>query len=281
MTIRIGANNYGKQRVRLLRVYRSGDQNHVKELTLGIRFEGDFEMAHTVGDNSKILPTDTMKNTVYALAGKHPVASAEDFSLLLIEHFLKSNRQTTRVIVEAKEDLWARILVGRKEHPAAFVRSGEEKRTALLDATREKTTIRSGLENLTLMKTTQSAFDGFIRDPYTTLKESRDRILATSISADWLYGAGAVDFDAVWEGVRDTLIEVFAEHVSESVQHTLFVMGDAVLGRFDQIREIRLSLPNKHYNLVNLEPFGLDNRGEVFLPTDEPHGLIEATVQRD
>jgi urate oxidase len=281
MTIRIGANNYGKQKVRLLRVSRANEQNHVKELTLGIRFEGDFEMAHTVGDNSKILPTDTMKNTVYALAGKNPVASAEDFSLLLIEYFLRGHRQISRVIVEAREDLWVRILIDGKEHPTAFVRSGEEKRTALLDATREKTTIRSGLENLTLMKTTQSAFDGFIRDAYTTLKESRDRILATSIRADWLYGAGAVDFDAVWEGVRDTLLEVFAEHESESVQHTLFVMGDAVLGRFDQIREIHLSLPNKHYNLVNLEPFGIDNPGRVFLPTDEPHGLIEATVQRD
>lgn len=281
MTIRLGQNNYGKSRVRLLRVTRREDNHEIKELTLAIRFEGDFETAHTEGDNSKILPTDTMKNTVYALARQNRVDAAETFSSVLIEHFLGRNPQVERVHVQSLEHLWARITRNGKPHPSSFVRTGEEKRTALVTGTRSGTTIRAGVKNLIAMKTTNSAFEGFLRDSYTTLKEDRDRILATAIRADWLYDRSEIDFNRVWSGVRKTLLETFAEHDSLSLQHTLYDMGKAVLEEFDAIREIRLSLPNKHYNLVNLSPFGMKNPAEVFLPTDEPHGLIEATLQRD
>jgi urate oxidase len=281
MGIRLGKNSYGKSCVRLLRVRRQEACHDIKELTLEIRFEGDFETAHTTGDNSKILPTDTMKNTVYVLARQHPFEPIEDSSRRLIQHFLAHNPQVKRVEITAAEDLWARISHRGSPHASAFARAGEEKRTAMLDGTRDGIAIRAGIRSLMVLKTTKSVFEGFLRDRYTTLQEDRNRILSTSIRADWLYESGAIEFNRVWDDVRRTLLEAFAEHDSLSLQHTLYAMGEAVLRSFEPIREIHLSLPNKHYNLVDLSTFETDNPCEVFLPTDEPHGQIEATVQRD
>ncbi len=281
MTIRLGQNNYGKSRVRLLRVTRGASKHEIREFTLAIALEGDFETAHNAGDNTKILPTDTMKNTVYALARKNPVDAAETFCGVLVDHFLANNPQVERVHLRAIENLWTRIARDGKPDGFAFVRSGEEKRTALVIGTRSGATFRAGVKNLIAMKTTKSAFEGFIRDPYTTLKEDNKRILATAIRADWLYASAKIDFNRVWGDIRRTLLETFAEHDSLSLQQTLYDMGKAVLENFDAVSEIRLSLPNKHYNLVDLAPFGMTNPGEVFLPIDEPHGLIEATLRRE
>jgi urate oxidase len=281
VSIRLRQNDYGKSRVRLLRVTRREDRREIRELTLSIRFEGDFETAHTEGDNSKILPTDTMKNTVYALARKNPVPSAEAFCGVLIDHFLGRNPQVTRVHVQAVEQLWDRIARDGKPDAFAFVRASEEKRTALVTGTRDGTTIRAGMKNLIALKTTKSAFEGFLRDSYTTLREDRSRIMSTAIRADWLYASAKIDFNRVWNDVRQTLLEAFAEHDSLSLQHTLYAMGKAVLEEHSAIREIRLSLPNKHYHLADLSPFGMTNPSEVFVPTDEPHGLIEATLGKE
>jgi urate oxidase len=281
MAIRLGQNNYGKSRVRLLRVARQEGRHDIKEMSVAIRFEGDFEAAHAKGDNRKILPTDTMKNTVYALARQHPIETIEEFGLHLIDHFLTYNPQVSRVGVDIVESLWARLSQGEKPHATAFLRASEEKRTAALSATRENTTIRAGIENLTVLKTTNSAFDKFLRDPYTTLKEDRNRILSTTIRADWLYPGEDVEFGPLWHGIRQTLLATFAEHKSESVQHTLYAMAETVLQNFDNVLEIHLSLPNKHFNLIDLSPLGMDNPAEVFLPTDEPHGLIEATLRKE
>jgi urate oxidase len=281
MTIKLAENNYGKSRIRLLRVVRQDGRHDIRELTLAISFEGDFETAHTKGDNSKILPTDTMKNTVYVLARQYPVEAVEDFCQHLIEHFLTYNAQVSRVRIEAAENIWNRIAIGGKPHSSAFQRGGDEKRMATLTGTREGTTIRGGIADLIVLKTSKSAFDKFLRDPYTTLKEDRNRILSTSIHADWLYEGGEIEFSQHWHGIRQTILEAFAEHDSESLQHTLYAMGEVVLNNFERVREIRLSLPNKHFNLVDLSPFGMDNPAQVFLPTDEPHGLIEATLRRE
>jgi urate oxidase len=281
VSIHLAHNDYGKSRVRLLRVTRGKDKHEIKELTLAIRLEGDFESAHTKGDNSRILPTDTMKNTVYALARQNPVDAPETFCGLLIDHFLAGNAQIDRVHVHSVEHLWARIERGDAPDGFAFVRTGEEKRTAAVIGTRSKKSVQAGVKNLIALKTTKSAFEGFIRDRYTTLREDRNRILATAIRADWLYDRAKIDFNRVWSDVRRILLETFAAHESLSLQHTLYAMGKSVLEQFGAIREIRLSLPNKHYNLVDLAPLGITNPGEVFLPTDEPHGLIEATLRRE
>jgi urate oxidase len=261
-------------------VARQEGRHDIKELTVAIRFEGDFEAAHTKGDNRKILPTDTMKNTVYALARQHSIETVEEFGLHLVEHFITYNAQVSRVRIKIDEQPWTRLPHGGKPHATAFTRAGGEKRTALLIGTREGTTIRAGVDDLVVLKTTDSAFEDFLRDPFTTLKEDRNRILATAIQADWLYPGDEVEFGPVWHGVRQLLLETFAEHKSFSLQHTLYAMGEAVLNNFENVLEIHLSLPNKHFNLVDLAPLGMDNPAEVFLPTDEPHGSIEATLRK-
>jgi urate oxidase len=281
MAIRLGENNYGKQRVRILQVARHADRHDIKELTVGIRLEGDFEAAHTTGDNRKVLPTDTMKNTVYALAKSHSIKSPEEFCLRLADHFLTHNPQVSCVRIEAAETLWSRLAIEGKPQPHTFTGSGSEKRTAVLAATRKEKTLHAGIDGLVVLKTTDSAFENFLKDEFTTLKEDRNRILATSVRATWLYRENAAEFDSIWQVVRQTLLEAFAAHDSESLQHTLYAMGEAVLRKFPGIREIHLSLPNKHYNLVDLSPFQMENPKEVFLPTDEPHGLIEATVRNN
>ncbi|HET6933099.1 MAG TPA: urate oxidase, partial [Candidatus Acidoferrum sp.] len=268
MAIRLGENNYGKQRVRILQLARHADRHDITELVLGLRLEGDFETAHSKGDNRKVLPTDTMKNTVYALAKQHPIATPDEFCLRLANHFLSRNPQVSRVRIEAAQTLWSRLSVEGRPHPHTFTSSTGEKRTAVLAATREEKELHAGIDGLVVLKTTNSAFEKFLKDEYTTLKEDRNRILATSIHAEWLYQEGEVDFDATWDGVRQTLLETFAGHDSESLQHTLYAMGEAALKKFPSIREIHLSLPNKHYNLVDLTPFGVENPKEIFLPTD-------------
>jgi urate oxidase len=285
MPIHLAENNYGKQRVRLLRLARPNPhrdaRQDVKELTIGIRFEGDFDAAHTKGDNRNILPTDTMKNTVYALARQHPIDTTESFCLHLAEHFRAKNPQASRIHVDAAETLWERLAVGGRLHAHTFTCANNEKRTASVSTTRTEKTIQAGIEGLVVLKATQSAFEGFLRDEFTTLKEARNRILSTIISAEWRYHEDSPPFDTTWNGVRQTMLETFADHESESLQHTLYAMGQAILQNFASVREIHLSLPNRHYNLVDLSPFQLDNPGVVFLPTDEPHGLIEATVRND
>lgn len=281
MAIRLGENNYGKQRVRILQVARHPDRHDIKELTLGIRLEGEFDSAHTKGDNSKVLPTDTMKNTVYALAKQHAIESPEGFCLRLADHFLSRNPQVSCVRIEAAQTLWSRLSVEGKPHPHTFTGSNNEKRTSTLAATREEKSLHAGIDGLVVLKTTDSAFENFLKDEYTTLKDDRNRILATSIRASWFCKDLQAEFDEIWHGVRQTLLEAFAAHDSESLQHTLYAMGEAVLKKFRGVQEIHLALPNRHYNLVDLSAFCLENPKEIFLPTDEPHGLIEATVRND
>src|SRR5277367_3008443 len=202
MAIRLGENSYGKSRVRLLRVARQEGRHDIRELTVSVRFEGDFESAHTKGDNAKILPTDTMKNTVFALARQHSVEPVEEFGLHLMEHFVMYNPQVSRVRLRIDESLWSRVLHGGKPHATAFTRAGGEKRTAVLVGTKEGTTIRAGIRDLVVLKTTNSAFENFMRDPFTTLKEDNNRILSTAIEADWLYPGDDIEFGPTWHGVR-------------------------------------------------------------------------------
>jgi urate oxidase len=275
-------NRYGKSRVRMIKVIRSDNRHELQDLNVKIAFAGGFEAAHTDGDNSRVLPTDTMKNTVYALA--HRSSGAEEieaFALRLAEHFVTNNEEATQVLVEISEHPWARINISGKPHPHSFTRSSDEKRVVWVKATPEAITMTAGIEDLRVLKTTGSAFEGFKRDELTTLKEASDRIFATSINASWVYSAPEVGCRALWRGVKEHILETFAEHDSSSVQHTLYAIGDSVLQNFDEVTEISLSLPNNHCLLVDLAPFGMENRNEIYLPIDEPHGLIEATLRKN
>jgi urate oxidase len=267
------ADTYGKSRVRLIKLARRQERHDLKEITFEILFRGDFASAYEAGDNSKILPTDTIKNTVYAMARRHQIDAIEVFAERLIDHFLKNNPQVSEVRVEMTEHLWSRIA------SAAFTRESQ-KRTALVIGTREGVTIEAGMDDLTVLKSSGSGFEGYIKDPYTTLKETKDRIFATAVRAVWRYAPGVADFNTRWEAIRQTILNTFAAHESRSVQHTLHAIGQEVLKKFPDVAEIELTMPNKHALLVDLSPFGLDNPNEVFLPIDEPSGYIEGKLVR-
>lgn len=277
-------NAYGKSQVRLVKVTRAGDRHSIRDLGVSIAFEGDFDRVYTAGDNSTVLPTDTMKNTVYALASRHPVDPIEEFAQVLGRHFIERNPPVKTVRIDIEEHGWRRVKVGDRHHPHAFIAGSEEKRITKLRIERDGAELESGIEGLMLLKSTGSEFAGYPRDELTTLPETTDRIFATAVSARWRYGASGTgagsDYNGFWWAARQALIEAFAEHHSLSVQHTLYEMGDRVLDACPQVDEVRLTLPNKHHLLVNLKPFGLDNPNEIFVPTTEPYGLIQGTVRR-
>ena len=280
MAIRLAENNYGSSKIHLLRVAKQEGRHDIREIQLSIRFEGDFAAAHIQGDNRKILPADTMKNTAYALARQHSIEPLENFGLHLIEHFLTYNPQVAHVLIQASENIWTRLPHGGKPHASAFARAGNEERTSFLSGTREGTQVRAGIDNLIVLKTTNSAFEDFKKDPYTTLQDEADCILSTIIRADWLYTEDEAEFGPLWHGVRQMLLETFAEHDSQSLQHTLYSMGEAILNNFENVGEIHLSLPNRHFHLADLSLLGMDNPGTVFLPVDEPHATISATLKK-
>lgn len=281
MSVQIVHDNYGKSRIRLMKVARNGVRHELQNLTINIALEGDFEAIHTAGDNSACLPTDTMKNTVYVLAGQtQEIEEVEAFGQRLAAHFLANNSQVSRVIIDIFETGWKRMKFDGHEHSHSFVKGSGEKRTAKITASRDGATVESGVEDLIVLKTTGSGFAGFIKDAFTTLPETTDRIFSTAIKATWRYGNADVATDTVFQAIRQTILKVFADHDSLSVQHTLYAIGEAILGEFAEIEEVAFSLPNIHCLPVDISKFGLENDNRIFVPTDEPHGLIEAKLTR-
>ncbi|MEA2632578.1 MAG: urate oxidase [Chloroflexota bacterium] len=277
--IELASDRYGKAAIRLVRVVRDPAGHRVRDLTVAIALEGAFEAAHTDGDNSMVIATDTMKNTAYAFAKDHLDGSIETYGRAIAEHFL-AEPQVESATVNVRSHQWNAIDVAGTPAPDAFVRGGEGTRMATVTATHAATVVEAGIEEIVVMKTARSAFSGFPRDRYTTLPETDDRLMATKITAVWRYGSPDLDADATFEAVRSTLLEVFADHDSPSVQASVWIMSRAILERHEEIEEIRMVLPNLHHWLVDLSPFGLENDREIYTPTTEPHGLIEATVRR-
>ena len=272
----LGPNQYGKAEVRLVKVTRDTARHSLEDLSITSQLHGDFGAAHTRGDNTHVVATDTQKNTIYALA-RDGVGSPEAFLLRLAGHFTGSFEWVSGGRWAAEQYFWNRI----NGHDHAFSKDKSEVRTAVLLVEGGRQHLVAGISGLTVLKSTGSEFHGFPRDHYTTLAETTDRILATDITATWRYAASWIDYDATYAGVRDTLLATFAGHHSLALQQTIFEMGRAVLERYDEVESVTLSCPNKHHFLVDLEPFGLDNPGEVFFAADRPYGLIQATVVRE
>jgi urate oxidase len=271
---------YGKSGVRLVKLSRHGDRHDLKDLTIAVRFEGDYDQCYTEGDNDGLLPTDTMKNTVYALAADAAFDEPEALGLTLSQHFVEHSPKVQRVRIDITEHPWGRIAIGDREHGQAFVRQGSESRLVTIQRDRGRVTVGAGVADLVILKSSKSAFTGFLRDKYTTLPETTDRIFATSMTARWQYRDADVEFGPAWRAVQRTLLEAFAEHDSRSVQHTLYAMAQAVLSSVDAVAAIHLVMPNKHHLPVDLSRLGRENRNEIFVPTEEPYGLIEATIVR-
>jgi len=277
----LAENRYGKSRVRLVRLNRQSPNHEFQEWTVEVLLQGDFLMCFTEGDNSKILPTDTMKNTVYSLARKSAATCVEEFSKELIAHLLSNNPQVSGAEVTIFEKSWQQLTTNGRPHPSTFVQAGSELQTTHVTQKRgEQFHIQSGIADLVIMKTAASAFEGYIHDPLTTLPETSDRLFGTSLRATWNYTSADLPFGSARNAIREALLSTFAAHDSKSVQHTLYAMAECALAASPQISEITLAMPNKHCLLVDLSRFGQDNPNHIFVPTEEPHGSIEARVLR-
>jgi urate oxidase len=281
MAIVIGDNRYGKSRVRVMKVRRDGARHEIIEWNVEVWLTGDFRNCFEDGDNSHILPTDTMKNTVYSLVRASSATSMEDFAIELVSYLIENNPQAETADARIVATPWKHIDAGGVEFPTAFTHASDKFDTTTITLSRaDGFTISSGFEKLWLLKTAKSAFAGYIKDRLTTLKETHDRLFGTLAAAEWRYIDIKLDFNALRQQVENALLKTFAEHDSLSVQHTLYAMARAALEEVSEIADIHLQMPNKHCNLVDLSPFGQDNPSMIFVPTDEPHGSIEARIHR-
>lgn len=279
----LGDNRYGKAETRVVRVTKHPDRHDITDLTVSVALRGDFATAYLSGDNANVLPTDTMRGTIYAFAKEEPIGEIEDFGLRLARHFVADVGPVDRAEVAIEQHDWTRLPGDGTPHPHAFAHAASSRRTATVTCATDQAWVVSGIAGLTVLKTTDSEFRGFLTDRYTTLAEAADRILATVVTARWRHADASPGQD--WAGshaaARRSMLETFATHHSRAVQQTLYAMGRAVLADQPGIAEIRLALPNKHHLAVDLTPYGLTNDNEVFYAADRPYGLIEGTVTRD
>lgn len=285
MAIVLGPNQYGKAETRVVRISRDGSRHEIRDLNVSTSLRGDFADAHIRGDQAHVLPTDSQKNTCFAYAREKGVGEIEDFALTLARHFVSDIESVREARVEIEEYRWERATVAGAGHPHTFVRAGQDLRTTSVAVRgkehEQQAWVVSGLQDLVLLKSTGSEFAGFLTDRYTTLPETADRIMATSLAARWRYASDPADWAQAHARIRQIMIERFAEVHSRALQQTLWEMGSAVLTAQPEVAEIRLSAPNKHHFLADLTPFGLENPGEVFFAADRPYGVIQCSVIRD
>ncbi|MDE1177952.1 MAG: urate oxidase [Edaphobacter sp.] len=279
--IRLAENRYGKHRVRVVRVKRDRPVHSFEEWNVEVLLTGDFLDCFEEGDNARIMATDSMKNTVYSLAKDTGATTIEEFALELSGYLIATNPQIDSATVNVTGVPWSHLTVGGIAAPSAFAKDGGEVETTTVRRERAAVTVLSGLDNLVIMKTANSGFEGFLRDVHTTLPETADRLFGTALRAQWNYISDEVDFATARRTTRDVLLTVFAEHESRSVQHTLYAMAKAALESHAAIDEMTLTMPNKHCLLVDLSRFGKTNKNEIFVPTEEPYGYIEATIRRE
>ncbi|WP_047864261.1 factor-independent urate hydroxylase [Rubrobacter aplysinae] len=277
----LGQNNYGKSDVRLVKVNRDNERHEMSEVRVDVALSGDFDAAHVEGNNTDLLSTDTMRNTVYALSKDRFKGEIEEFGLALIDHFLEAGPKVTGVRIDFTEHLWERIKVDGREHDHSFVRAAGV-RTATVEGDESGARrVKAGIDDVVVLKTTQSGWEGYLHEQFTTLPETDDRILSTVVTAEWEYNTTSASFGDTWSGVKEQILSTFTDHYSPSMQGTLYLMGKAVLERFPEIQRIHFSFPNRHHLLYNLERFGIENDKEVFHADAEPYGLIEGWVERE
>ena len=283
MAIVLGPIQYGKAETRVVRIVRDGPRHEIVDLNVSTALRGDFSAAYLHGDQREVLPTDTQKNTAYVWAKTHPVDPVEAWGLSLARHFVDDIAPVQGARIEIERYDWTRLVVDGAEHEHSWVRSGQEVRTAAVTIEPDAVHVVQGIKELTVLKSTGSAFTDFLTDEYTTLQPTDDRVLATALEARWRLTDPAADTDwnGMAAGVRRVMLREFATLHSLALQQTLWHMGRAALTAYPAIAELRLSAPNKHHFVVDLERFGLPNPNEVFNADDRPYGLIQATVQRD
>jgi urate oxidase len=277
----LSQNAYGKSENRLVRIVRDGDRHDIRDVTVNVRLWGDFEHVYTEGSNHEIPATDTMKNTVFALGKTHfSTGSLEEFGKVLCRHFVETSPRVERARIHLTEHPWKRLPDDYAGSDHTWLRGSSGDHVVWVEGDGESLTVKSGLDDLFVLKSTASGFVGFERTAFTTLAETDDRILATIVTAEWTYADEVEDYQESWDAIRELIIRRFADHYSDSVQQGIYNMGTAVLEARPEVLEVTIELPNKHHLVVDLAPFGIENQNEVFIATKDPYGLITGTVRR-
>lgn len=289
---------YGKDNVRVLKVRKLSDTHHVvSELRVQVLLEGDIEESYTKADNASIVPTDTVKNTIYILArDADTVEPIENFGATLCDHFLSKYSHIHGAEAKIIQYKWERYVDRKNQeaHPHSFIlRKGETRETHVTLKRNKGFQVDSYIVGLGVLKSTGSAFYGYNKCDYTTLAETQDRILATDILAKWSWKgplsrgdiqelSSSNTFDTVYEGVRDITINRFAHENSASVQATMYNMGQDILAKYSGVQAVHYEMPNKHYFTVNLDWFrnGKNPNDVIYAPQTDPNGLIFCTVNR-
>jgi urate oxidase len=276
----MGHMRYGKSDIRLVRVVRASKRHELKDVRVEVLLEGELERGYLFGDNRDWMSTDTIRNRVYAEAKSWFTSSIEAFGVALVRSFVAAAPQATRATVTITQRAWSRIEADGQPHDHAFSRDAGL-RTACVAGDGRTFSVESGVRDLSVLKTTQSGWQGYLKDEFTTLPETADRILATDVTAIWQYANQTdLDFDRLWTEVRQQLLCTFGDHYSPGAQNDIYLMGKAVLERFPDVKRIQISLPNNHHLLYDLERFGIANDLEIFHASGDPHGILEGTVER-
>ncbi|MET0735553.1 MAG: factor-independent urate hydroxylase [Microbacterium sp.] len=286
VSVSLGANKYGKAENRVVRIYRDTPRHEIVDLNVSSQLRGAALLdSYLTGENALVVATDTQKNTAFAFAKEHGIPSPEEYLLKLGEHFTTEFDWIEGGLWQAEQYEWERIVVDGEPHDHSFVRKGQGTRLATVQKIDGETHVLGGIKDLTVLKSTGSEFAGFPRDKYTTLVETKDRIMATSVTGRWRFLPEAVDegidYNGLYTDVLEVLLSTFATVHSLALQQTLFAMGTAAIQARPEIAEVRFAMPNKHHFVYDLSPFGLDNPNEVFYAADRPYGLIEGTITRD
>ncbi|KAF3491088.1 uricase [Arthroderma uncinatum] len=296
MTSRVAAARYGKENVRVYKVHRdeaAGTQT-VVEMTVCVLLEGEIDVSYTKADNSVVVATDSIKNTIYILAKQNPVTPPELFASIVGDHFINKYKHIHIAHVNVVAQRWSRVNINGKPHPHSFLKDASEVRSTDVTVTEGKgVDIKTSLSGLSVLKSTNSQFHGFVRDEFTTLPETWDRVLSTDVDSTWTWSTfssveqvrrSATKFDTTWDTSRGIILETFSNDNSASVQNTMYKMGERFLAAQPLLETAEFSLPNKHYFQLDLSWHkGLKNTGtdaEVYVPGSGASGLIKCTIGR-
>ncbi|XP_022094694.1 uricase-like [Acanthaster planci] len=278
---------HGKHGVRVMQHRRQGDIHSIKEFTVKTKLGLATRKEYTNSDNSDVIPTDSQKNTVYALAKSKGITTPEQFALDLCQHFKGKYDQVQWAEVTVEEAPWRRLNQSGKEHAHAFIQTLEAKRYCVVQQERKgPPVVWGGLSDLKILKTTQSGFAGYVHDEYTSLPETDDRIVCSSVDGKWRYSdIEGMDFDETWEMCKTAILDEFAGPpnsgtFSFSIQEILFQCTQRMMNKVAEVDQIELDMPNIHYVFADLEKIGLENDGEIIMPTSDPHGIIRVAVSR-
>ncbi|KAG7194521.1 uncharacterized protein KQ657_004736 [Scheffersomyces spartinae] len=290
--------SYGKANVKFLKVKKDPSNPKVQdvlEANVQCLLKGNFDVSYTEADNSVIVPTDTVKNTILVEAKNTDVWPIERFAGHLAKHFTSKYSHVDGVEISIVQQRWNKYPVNGKLHDHSFVHEGPETKQTFLTYNKktQELSLKSCIKDLTVLKSTGSMFYGFNVCDYTILKPTTDRILSTDVFASWEFDpkklatlediatyADAGLFEDTLKTARDATLELFALENSASVQATMYNMAGKILALVPEVKTVTYELPNKHYILFNLEWKGIKDNTELFYPASDPNGLIKCTVGR-